>query len=245
MLGYATRDGANVEIAFEASNVRRPLLSVDSQVEKRPVAVFTDSGGFIIPRSALQVDPAVRKLSMKRQNGHFWLPLARRVETSVNPVMVAPMEDAAEGQDVDEKMDEELPVEERSARVVRKSGEPTPEERSAHEVKTLAVPRLGSPLRLVQTVRPSPPAHRESGGRAANGADRLPVRLREGRHSGADGHHLHGNLLWKGRSRGYAVLEGCHRLLGSDPHGSACGLGSRIWSSGGQGRPRDKSHDVA
>ena len=47
---------------------------------------------------------------MKRQNGHFWLPLARRVEASVNPVMVAPMEGAAEGQDVDEKMDEELPV---------------------------------------------------------------------------------------------------------------------------------------
>ena len=56
------------------------------------MAVFTDSGGFIIPRSALQVDPAVKKLSMKRQNGHFWLPLARRVETSVNSVMVAPMD---------------------------------------------------------------------------------------------------------------------------------------------------------
>ena len=72
-VGYATRDGANVEIAFEAAKVRRPLLSV----------VFTDSGNFIIPRSALQVDPAARKLGMKRQNGHFWLPLARRVETSV------------------------------------------------------------------------------------------------------------------------------------------------------------------
>ena len=70
---------------------------------------------------------------MKRQNGYFWLPLARRVETSVNPAMVAPMEGAAEGQDVDEKMDEELPVEEQSARVVRKPAEPTPEERSAHE----------------------------------------------------------------------------------------------------------------
>ena len=84
-VGYATRDGANVEIAFEAAKVRRPLLSVDSLVEKGQVAVFTDSGGFIIPRSALQVDPAVRKLGMKRQNGHFWLPLARRVEASVNP----------------------------------------------------------------------------------------------------------------------------------------------------------------
>ena len=101
------------------------------------MAVFTDSGGFIIPSSALQVDPAVKKLSTKRQNGHFLLPLARRVETSVNPMMVAPMEGAAEGQDVDEKMDEELPVEERSARVVRKSGEPTPEERSAHEATHL------------------------------------------------------------------------------------------------------------
>ena len=109
---------------------------MDSLVEKGQVAVFTDSGGFIIPRSALQVDPTVKKLSMKRQNGHFWLPLARRVETSVNSVMVAPM-DAPEGQDVDEKMDEELPVEERSARVVRKPGEPTPEERSAHEATHL------------------------------------------------------------------------------------------------------------
>ena len=54
-VGYATRDGANVEIAFEAVKVRRPLLSVDSLVEKGQVAVFTDSGGFIIPRSALQV----------------------------------------------------------------------------------------------------------------------------------------------------------------------------------------------
>ena len=49
-VGYTTRDGANVEIAFEAA-----------KVEKGQVAVFTDSGGFIIPRSALQVDPAVRK----------------------------------------------------------------------------------------------------------------------------------------------------------------------------------------
>ena len=241
-VGYATRDGANVEIAFEAAKVR--LLSVDSLVEKGQVAVFTDSGGFIIPRSALQVDPAVRKLSMKRQNGHFWLPLARRVETSVNPVMVAPMEDAAEGQDVDGKMDEELPVEERSARVVRKPGEPTPE-RSAHEATHFPFRDWG-PHCVSCTA--SDPAHQlteRAEGRAANGADRLPVRLREGRHSGADGHHLHGNLLWKGRSRGYAVLEGCHRQLGSVPHGSACGLGSRIWSSGGEGRPRDKSHDVA
>ena len=33
-VGYATRDGANVEIAFEAAKVRRRLLSVDSLVEK-------------------------------------------------------------------------------------------------------------------------------------------------------------------------------------------------------------------
>ena len=51
----------------------------------------------IIPRSALQVDSAARELSVKRQNGHFWLPLARRIETSVNPVMVATMEGAAGG----------------------------------------------------------------------------------------------------------------------------------------------------
>ena len=55
-VGYATRDGANVEIAFEAAKVRRSLLSGCSLVEKGQVAVFTDSGGFIIPRSALQVE---------------------------------------------------------------------------------------------------------------------------------------------------------------------------------------------
>ena len=56
-----------------------------------------------------------------------------RIETSVNLVMMASVEGAAEEQDVGEKMDEELPVEERSARAVRKFGEPTPEERSAQE----------------------------------------------------------------------------------------------------------------
>ena len=111
-VGYATRDGANVEIAFQAANLRRPTLSVDSLVEKVQVAVFTDPGGVIIPKFTLQVDPAVRTLGMKRQNGHFWLPLARRIETSVNLLMVPPLEGAAEEQDVDEKMDEELPVEE-------------------------------------------------------------------------------------------------------------------------------------
>ena len=39
----------------------------------------------MILRSTLQVGPAVVRLSMKRQTGHFWLPLARRSETSVNP----------------------------------------------------------------------------------------------------------------------------------------------------------------
>ena len=43
------------------------------------------------------------------------------------------MEGAVEEQDVDEKTDEELPVEERSARVARMLGEHTPEERSTHE----------------------------------------------------------------------------------------------------------------
>ena len=37
-----------------------------------------------------------------------------------------------------------------------------------------------------------------------------------------------GHLLWKGRSRCHAVLKGRYRQLGSVPHGSACGLGSRI-----------------
>ena len=67
--------------------------------------MFTDSGGYIIPRTALQVDPAAKRQSMERQNGHFCLPLARRVEATVNPVMVVPL-DVSEGQDVDEKMDE-------------------------------------------------------------------------------------------------------------------------------------------
>ena len=39
------------------------------------------------------------------------LPVARCIETSVNTVMVAPMEGSVERQDVDEKMDEELAVE--------------------------------------------------------------------------------------------------------------------------------------
>ena len=42
-VGNATREGANVGIAFDAAKVRRPLLSVDSLEEKGQVAVFTDS----------------------------------------------------------------------------------------------------------------------------------------------------------------------------------------------------------
>ena len=86
-----------------------------------------------LAQSALQVDPELRKLSMKRQHRHFWLPLARPIETSVNLVIVGPLEGVVDGQDVDEKMHEELPVEERSARVVRKPSDLPPEERSAHE----------------------------------------------------------------------------------------------------------------
>ena len=45
---YETREGTPVEIAYEAAQVRRPLLSVNSLVEKGQVAVFTDRGGYII-----------------------------------------------------------------------------------------------------------------------------------------------------------------------------------------------------
>ena len=69
----------------------------------------------------------------------------------------------------------------------------------------------------------------------SSGADRLPVPVGEDEHadqcrtsrlSWVDGHHLHGNLLWKGRSRYYAVHERRSRLVGSVPQ--ACGWGSRI-----------------
>ena len=52
----------------------------------------------------------------------------------VNRVLAAPME----GQNLDEKMDKELPVEERSARVI------------SPRLNASAVPRLVSPLRLVR-----------------------------------------------------------------------------------------------
>ena len=51
----------------------------------------------------------------------------------MNRVMVALTEGAAEEQDVDEKMDEKQAVEQRSAGVVRKPFQPTPEERPPHE----------------------------------------------------------------------------------------------------------------
>ena len=73
-------------------------------------------------------------------------------------------------------MDEELPVEERSARAVRKSGEPTPMERSAHEGTQLPFPRAERPTQRL-TER-----ERESGGRTAGGADRPPVRFGEDEH---------------------------------------------------------------
>ena len=96
---------------------------------------------------------------MKRQNGHFWLPFARRVEASVKPVMVAPMEGAAEGQDVDEKMDEQLPVEERSAH------------ESTHMPFRDWCPHCVS-------CRASDPGHRLT----ERAADRLPVCFGEGEH---------------------------------------------------------------
>ena len=74
--------------------------------------------------------------------------------------------------------------------------------------------RSGQPTRepSTQTTR----SHRESGGRTADGADRLPTRSGEDEHgdqrrtrphSWADGHHLHGNHLWKKHIFCYAVLK--------------------------------------
>ena len=177
--------------------------------EKTGGSVLPDSGGFIIPRSALQVDPAVRKVSTKRQDGHFWLPLARRVETAVNPVMVAPKESAAEEQDVDEKMDEELSVEERSARVVRKPGEPTQEERSAHGERA---------CRSATGVSTASRAKRQRERRAdrpwcridhqfASEKPKMDVSSEQFVTAGPMVPHLHGDLLWKWRSRCDAVVE--------------------------------------
>ena len=76
----------------------------------------------------------------------------------MNPVMVAPMEGAAEGQDVDEWMDEELPVEELSARVVRKPGEPMPEEPSPQPTRKRTCRSATWCLHCV-SCRASDPAH--------------------------------------------------------------------------------------
>ena len=74
---------------------------------------------------------------------------------------------AAEGQDVDEKMDEELP----GGGAVCSSGAEALRSHIRGAISprgnALAVPRPVSPLHLVQSVRPSSPAHRESGGRTA------------------------------------------------------------------------------
>ena len=217
-VGYATRDGANVEIAFEAAQVRRPLLSVDSLVERGQVAVCTDFGELVHhPEVCAAGDPAVERLVMKRQNGHFWRPLARRVETSVSLVMVAPPEGAAEGQDVDEKMDEELPIEERSARVVQKPGEPTPEEQwSAHEGTHLpfratgvhTASRAERPTWLTGPRRERRVNRRWRRSTASSLHSEHGDQRRAGRHSGPGGHHLHGNLLWKAQS----LLRSARRL---------------------------------
>ena len=73
----------------------------------------------------------------------------------MNPVTAAQVEGAAEGQDVDEKMDEELPVEERFAQVVRKPRKTHTTGALSPRANTRAVPRLVSPLRLVQLDRRS------------------------------------------------------------------------------------------
>ena len=122
--------------------------------------------------------------------------------------MVAPMEGAVEEQDVDEKMDEELPVEERTARVVRKPGVPTPGKRSANEGNTC---------------RASDPGHRL----------RPPVRIGEdehgdqrvaGHHTWTNGHQHLGNLQWKGRSRCHAVLASGVLVLSADQETSLTAL---------------------
>ena len=87
-------------------------------------------------------EPAVRELSMKRMNGHFWRHSVAALRHQRTPVLAAPMEGGAEGQDVDEKVDEELSVKEPRG-------------------NALAPPRLVSPLRRVESIRPGPPDRRE------------------------------------------------------------------------------------
>ena len=144
--------------------------------------------------------------------------------------------------EAEEKMDEEQLVEERSARVARKLGEPTLVEersstcRSATGVSTPS--RAERPTQLTGSQR-----ERRTNRRWRSTTSSLR-RRRTGGRSWAHGHHHHGNLLWKGRSRCYAVREGRYRLLGSVLHGSACGWGSRFRSSGAESRPRDEPHDL-
>ena len=94
-------------------------------------------------------------------------------------------------------------MEERSARALRKPDKTHTRGATSPRGNARAVPRLLSPLRLVQSVQPR---HSESGGPAC-GADRQPSRCgedehgdqrRAGRHSWTDGHHLHGNLCGRG-----------------------------------------------
>ena len=82
--------------------------------------------------------------------------------------------------------------------------------------------------------------------RTDDGADRPPCRFgddedgdqrRAGRPCLNDGHHRHGDLLWKARSRCYAVIERGYRPLHCGPYGSACGLGSCFKCFGAEGRP--------
>ena len=160
---------------------------------------------------------------MKRQNGHFWLPLARRIETWVRHRVRTstrrwtrswPWSGLFEwcGSLANPRHRSAQPTRDRTRRCA--TGAPT----ASHAER---------PTQLTGSER-----ERRANRRWCR--SRLPVRFgeehgdqrRKGRRSWPDGHHLHGNLLWQGRSRCCAVLERRYRLLGSVPHGSACGLGS-------------------
>ena len=92
---------------------------------------------------------------MKRQNGHFWLPLARRDRDTSEPCDGGTNGSLRQrSRTSTEKMNEELPVEEPSTRVVRNLGERTPEERSAHDgthLPSLATGRLEPRVSRQQT----------------------------------------------------------------------------------------------
>ena len=124
---------------------------MDSLVEKRQVAVFTSSGGFIIPRSALQVDPAVRKLSMMRQGWTLRCHSFDALKLS-EPRECGAHGGEAEEQDVDEKMDAELPW--KSGLLEWSGSLPNPHQRSdQHTTERFCRSVAGVPLRLVQSVR--------------------------------------------------------------------------------------------